>query len=293
MGGRSKISWTDATWNPVRGCSGVSDGCKNCYAARMAHRFSGEGQPYDGYIDERMAWGKPYPVWSGRVSTLSDKLDEPLHWARPRMVFVNSMSDTFHTLVPFDFIDKMMDVIRRCPDHTFQVLTKRADRMHLYFSGCRVPDNVWVGVTAENMDMYKRRVPILMKIDAPVRFVSMEPLLGPINMDSHPHVPDWVIVGGESGPYARPMHPDWITQVLDSCKRASTPFFFKQWGAWKPVDWNPDDPKSAKSNERFVNIDGGSGFHGSRVIKVAKSTPRKNGNVLVSKTKYEEFPEGK
>jgi len=294
MGSQSKISWTDATWNTVRGCSKVSRGCENCYAARIAHRFSGEGQPYHGYVKDEIAWGKPYPTWSGLVSPIEDKLEEPLRWKRPRMVFVNSMSDTFHPNVPFVFVDKIMDTIRRSPAHTFQVLTKRADRMRHYFaSRPNIPDNLWIGVTAEDNDTYERRVPFLMEIEAPVKFVSMEPLLGLIDMDRSQMRPDWVIVGGESGPHARPMHPDWAIGVLKSCNLMGIPFFFKQWGAWKPVDWDPDNPSPSKANERYVSIKGGSGFHGSRVVKVAKSTPKKNGNCLILGKTYEEFPRGK
>ncbi len=293
MAGRSKISWTDATWNTVRGCTPVSQGCDNCYAVRMANRFSKEGQPFYGYVRDKTAWGKPYPAWSGRVQVIDEKLDEPLHWKRPRMVFVNSMSDTFHHLVSFRFVNRMMDVIRRCPDHTFQILTKRADRMFKYFTTNDVPGNVWIGVTAENQEAYNGRVPFLLKIHAPVRFVSMEPMLGEINIEGRPYKPDWIIVGGESGPYARPMHPDWAIEISRSCKSMGIPFFFKQWGAWKPIDWDPDNPKPLKSNERYVNIKGGSGFHGSRVVKVAMSTPKRNGNYLTPGKKYEEFPEGK
>jgi protein gp37 len=208
------IEWTEATWNPVTGCSKISPGCANCYAERMARRLQAMGQPNyrDGFA----------------VRTHEHMLKLPSTWVKPRMVFVNSMGDLFHEEVPIKFIQTVFSVMHDTPRHTFQLLTKRANRLAEVASQLTWPDNVWMGVTVED-DEHVGRVDLLRSVPARVRFLSIEPLLGPLpslNLDSV----DWVIVGGESGPGARHMDGQWVTQIHDLCVSSGIPFFFKQWG---------------------------------------------------------------
>lgn len=213
MADRSSIEWTEATWNPVRGCTKVSEGCRYCYAEAFAERWRGiPGHPYEKGFDLR---------------TAPELLDLPLRWKRPRMIFVNSMSDLFHEEVPCEFIQSVFDVMGRAPHHRFQVLTKRAKRLAELSSGLPWPPNIWLGVSIEDQaNAY--RLAFLQKVRASVRFVSFEPLLGPIDLDlAGVH---WVIVGGESGPRARPMEAEWARAVRDRCRSEGVPFFFKQWG---------------------------------------------------------------
>ena len=266
MSQESAIEWTDATWNPVRGCTKISPGCKNCYAETFAERWRGiKGHAYEQGFDLRLA---------------PDMLDKPLHWKKPRMIFVNSMSDLFHEDVPFEYIDQVFTTMCLAKWHTFQVLTKRAERMAEYFSTYRksgimpclssrfkdMPDggtlcaplnNVWLGVSVEDQKRADERIPHLLRTPAVVRFLSCQPLLGETDiapwlyndcdraaMDNQFLSPlpgteaaarfhskiDWVIAGGESGHDARPMHPNWARLLRDQCREASVPFFFKQWG---------------------------------------------------------------
>lgn len=214
MGDGSSIEWTEATWNPVTGCSKISPGCRHCYAERMAKRLKAMGATRyaDGFS----------------LRTHDDLLELPLKWRRPRLIFVNSMSDLFHKDVPLDFIQRAFDVMGRARQHTFQVLTKRADRVAEFAAALPWPDNVWMGVSVES-SAYTSRVLELVKVPAATRFLSVEPLLGPI-----PELPlagiHWVIVGGESGPGARAMPAEWVTDIRDQCQRAKVAFFFKQWG---------------------------------------------------------------
>lgn len=329
------IEWTQATWNPVRGCSRVSEGCRHCYAERVAARFSGDGQPYEG-LARRTGHG---PVWTGKVRLVPEALEQPLRWRKGRRVFVNSMSDLFHENLRDEDIDRVFAVMALAPQHTFQVLTKRPERMLRYFTGkrpkpiadwvefhgpatfvakaldsyvsrlpgrksARVPEHVrtfgqwadfsnalaratpgvwplphvWLGVSVEDQATADARIPLLLQTPAAVRFLSCEPLLGPVSFLDHrvcdqcgvsparlwagdpyagfarpwsgPFCPqhynpddgcdgvlggiDWVIVGGESGPGARPMHPAWARELRDQCQAAGVPFFFKQWGSWRP-----------------------------------------------------------
>lgn len=214
MAQNSSIEWTEATWNPVTGCTKISPGCKFCYADRMAKRLKAMGQPR---------------YRNGFALTLQDDVVEvPLTWKKPRTVFVNSMSDLFHESVPLEFIQRCFAVMERASQHTFQVLTKRAERLADVARELPWPKNVWMGVSVENSD-YTWRVHELRRVSAAVRFLSVEPLLGPI-----PQLPvkdiQWVIVGGESGPGARPMKKEWVLQIRDRCLRFGVPFFFKQWG---------------------------------------------------------------
>ncbi len=319
MSDGTKIQWTDATWSPVRGCAAVSAGCSNCYAQRTAHRFSGPGQPYEG-LTRQTAGG---PKWTGAVRLVREVLDQPLRWRKPRRVFVNSMSDLFHGDVPDDYIDRVWAVMAQCPNHTFQILTKRPERMRDYLSNPkqkhRVLDeltgrtvshevadgvrharrvaapwihvrmgrgrsgndiarwylswlgeagalpNVWLGVSCEDQSAVDERIPLLLKTPAAVRFVSAEPLLGPLNFRSVPYkgdtnyfldtlggrysttrcgggtpftfgmaklkALDWVIAGGESGPGARPCNVEWIRSIVNQCREAKVPVFVKQLGA--------------------------------------------------------------
>lgn len=291
----TKIEWTDESWNPIVGCTIVSPGCTNCYAMRMADRVAATGTaPYYAGLTQRV---KGKPVWTGAVGYAPDKTWlAPLRWRKPRMIFVNSMGDLFHEDVPDEMIDRAFAIMALTPWHTYQVLTKRDERMQAYARSLRdetMPDrvtiaacdigytvrgyagnaglvqrplpNVWLGVSVEDQQRADERIPVLMKTPAAVRFVSAEPLLGIIDfscftchgctgcgaplancemlwMKSKKCCPDClhqnldlVIVGGESGPGARPMHPDWPRSIRDQCQAAGVAFFFKQWGEWFSV----------------------------------------------------------
>lgn len=210
----SGIEWTESTWNPVTGCTKVSPGCKHCYAKRMAERLQAMGQP--NYVN-------------GFTLTLQPHMLElPLTWKKPQTIFVNSMSDLFHPGVPLTFISSVFDVMRKAHWHRFQVLTKRSDRLAELNCKLDWSPNVWMGVSVENDD-YLSRIDDLRGCAALTKFLSLEPLLGPLNNLNLREI-DWVIVGGESGPEARPVDPNWVTDIRDQCLRAGVPFFFKQWG---------------------------------------------------------------
>lgn len=306
MADGTSIEWCDASWNPVAGCDRVSPGCLNCYAVRMARRLATMPQAQAKYRGLTVVHGNGKPDWSGVVRCQEDELRTPLTWRKPRRIFVDSMSDTFHKDVPFEFLDKLFAVMALCPQHTFLLLTKRPERAEEYFStwatrhkwgaaarafldepnvvggrdvGCveRVCNgpyplpNVWLGTSTEDQRTADERIPHLLRCHAAVYFLSMEPLLGPITLRSTPRgwnttgkariattvrtwleynqrVRDgnysrvtynrinWVIVGGESGPGARPVHPDWVRTLRDECQHAKVPFFFKQWGEFFPHD---------------------------------------------------------
>lgn len=213
----SRIEWTEATWNPTVGCTKISSGCKHCYAEAMAVRLQAMGT--SGYEN------------GFKLTVLPDRLDEPLRRKKPTTYFVNSMSDIFHKSIPDDYIDQVFSVISRCPHHIFQVLTKRAERMSLYFRSRPVPRNAWLGVTVEDRKHGVARINKLREIDATIRFLSVEPLIediGDVDLSSI----HWVIVGGESGPRARPMKPEWVENIRQQCVEADAAFFFKQWGGW-------------------------------------------------------------
>ncbi len=295
------ISWTDVTWNPIRGCSKVSPGCRNCYAEVVAARFSGPGQPYE-HVADAGGWNRlvlPVPPRDDGTHALTD----PLRWRRPRMVFVNSMSDLFHETLDDAVIDVIVAVMALAGRHTFQVLTKRADRMSRYTHALSSRDgilrleraarslgyslmfdgaplfswplpNVWWGVSVESQEQ-DERVVHLMDTLAAVRFVSAEPLLAPLDFEHDTEVGilshlksyrfddgpmgspsakvDWVIVGGESGPLARPMHPSWVRAIRDQCVAAGTAFHFKQWGEWAPIfESDADYAAKRKAHDRIV-----------------------------------------
>lgn len=214
MSASSSIEWTDSTWNPVTGCTKVSQGCKHCYAQRFAERFRGiPGHPFEQGFDLRL--------WP-------DRLELPLQWKEPRRIFVNSMSDLFHERVPTAFIRKVFATMGAARQHTFQILTKRAKRVGELGPSLPWKPNIWQGVSIERMDV-AWRADELRKVPADVRFLSLEPLLGPLDELDLSGI-QWVIVGGESGPGARPMKKEWVRTIRDICHRESVPFFFKQWG---------------------------------------------------------------
>ncbi|MBX7136292.1 MAG: phage Gp37/Gp68 family protein [Fimbriimonadaceae bacterium] len=214
MAEHSKIEWTDATWNPVRGCTKISPGCKNCYAERFAERFRGvKGHPFEQGFDLRL---------------IPDKIDEPLRWKSPQRIFVNSMSDLFHDEVPLEYIKDVFRVMNRANWHQYQVLTKRAERLEDVSRELPWADHIWMGVSVENKD-YLWRMDSLRRTSARIKFLSIEPLLGPIGKINLRGI-DWVIVGGESGPGARPMSAEWVKDIRNQCQRAGVAFFFKQWG---------------------------------------------------------------
>jgi protein gp37 len=305
MADGSTIEWLKrpgtkpATWNPVRGCTRVSEGCVNCYAETMAARFSDPGMWGHGFAETIK---KPDDTsvrrWTGKVELIEEMLDQPLRWKSPRTIFANSTSDLFHEALPDEAIDRIFAVMALCPQHTFLVLTKRPERMRAYLDGCaahvrierllddlkpsslwngnvvqaasylssaRPLPNVWLGTSCEDQATADERIPLLLDTPAAIRFVSAEPLLGPINFLNYLRPPsslpgrvvmlrpgewiidpdgahtiwrglDQIIVGGESGPNARPMHPRWACDIADQCQAASVPYFFKQWGAWVPLD---------------------------------------------------------
>jgi protein gp37 len=210
----SSIEWTESTWNPLTGCSKVSPGCQRCYAERMSRRLQAMGQPHysNGF----------------QLTLHPDSLEAPLGWRKPQRIFVNSMSDLFHHQVPDEFIVKVFGVMQRACWHTFQVLTKRSARLADLADRLPWPDNVWMGVSVEN-ERYVRRIDDLRGTGAHLKFLSLEPLLGPVANLNLAGI-DWVIVGGESGPGARPLHEEWVLAIRDQCEVARVPFFFKQWG---------------------------------------------------------------
>ncbi|VGO12645.1 hypothetical protein PDESU_01198 [Pontiella desulfatans] len=215
MATKTSIEWTESTWNPVTGCTKISTGCKHCYAERMAKRLQAMGHP--NYVDGFNAVRYHY-----------NALDVPRKWKSPQMIFVNSMSDLFHNDVPAQFIDEVFFTMKETPIHTFQVLTKRAGRLEKLAKRFDWSPNIWMGVTVETAD-HVDRIDHLRNVPATVRFLSLEPLLGPLpnlNLDGI----NWVIVGGESGPGARPMKSEWVEDLRDQCLKANVPFFFKQWG---------------------------------------------------------------
>jgi protein gp37 len=358
MSQSTKIEWTDRVWNPLRGCARVSEGCRNCYAERVAMRFNGEDQPYHKLV-KMTSQG---PKWTGKVRTLPEALAIPFGWAKPRMVFVNSMSDPFHESVSFEFIASVFAVMSVTSRHTYQVLTKRPERMLQFFEwvkegggifdddrisdairSAHIPwkpqhdkrrggydncgpgfpyENVWLGVSVEDQKTADERIPLLLQCPAAVRWISAEPLLGPIDMTGEylstrcggqypfPTLPDehrtkiierldWIVVGGESGPGARPMHPDWAADIRDQCAEAGVPFFFKQWGEWAPgenierhagivktADWFAGDWMFGDTD---LSSDGGHIDDESDLYRVGK---KYTGRHLDGRT-HDEFPEAR
>ncbi len=211
---QSRIEWTESTWNPLTGCNKISPGCKHCYAERMAKRLHAMGQP--NYAN------------GFKLTMHPQALEKPLEWKTPQVIFVNSMSDLFHKDVPLEFVQSVFDVMKRAHWHQFQVLTKRSERLMELSPQLEWTDNIWMGVSVENAD-YTFRIDHLRKTGAKIKFLSVEPLLGPIPKMNLKGI-NWVIVGGESGPGARPLEREWVVDIKNQCIRAKVPFFFKQWG---------------------------------------------------------------
>lgn len=290
MADASKIEWTDATWNPIGGCTRVSEGCRNCYAEIMAARFSDPGQWGHGLARRvTLPDGSTDHRWTDKMVLSEHKLDAPLRWKKPRRIFVNSTSDLFHEAVPDEWIDQVFGVMAIARQHTFQVLTKRPERMRRYVTDLRTGKrpieisiqavrgsvvrwldvsgavkaglrNVWLGTSVEDQATANERIPHLLATPAAVRFVSAEPLLGPVTVFDNAEGPDpdallldWIIVGGESGPGARPMHPDWARDLRDQCQAAGAAFFFKQWGEWAPGENCGDVITGYRANATWWN----------------------------------------
>lgn len=230
----SRIEWTEQTWNPTVGCTKISPGCKHCYAEAMAKRLQAMGTP--GYEN------------GFAITLLPSRIDEPLRRKKPTVYFVNSMSDVFHEKVPFKYIDDIFKTIENTPQHTYQILTKRAARMAKYFVTRKAPANAWLGVSVEDREHGLPRIDHLRSVNASVRFLSVEPLLESLGEVDLTNI-HWVIVGGESGPKARPMQKEWVEGIRIQCEASDTAFFFKQWGGW-----GADGKKRAKKqNGRELN----------------------------------------
>lgn len=339
MADNTRIEWTEATWNPITGCSLASPGCTNCYAMDLAGTRLADHPSRKGLTQP----SKAGPVWTGEVRFNEQWLDQPLRWKRPRMIFVCAHGDLFHESVPDEWIDRVFAVMALASHDTFQVLTKRSARMREYFretTGWRARiaellnelkpsplwngnvyqgwqnlhgrpgglPNVWLGVSVEDQQRADERIPDLLATPAAIRWISAEPLLGPVNLTSiqarggdykfsamqgqgHTGAKlDWVVAGGESGKCARPMHPDWARSLRDQCAAADVPFFFKQWGEWQVVvDRERDDPDwrldystlyADYGKTRWLNLAGGCGFHGERFVVLSQVGKKRAGRLL-------------
>lgn len=279
----SKIEWTNETWNPVTGCSKYSEGCQNCYAERMTKRLAAMGQEKYKNGFNKVVF-HPEAISKHNFSRLDKKR---------KMIFVNSMSDTFHRDVTDAEIKIILNECEWNDPNVFQILTKRAERLPRF----EYPHNVWLGVTVE-MAKYKNRVDYLKQTNAKIKFLSCEPLLGDLGELDLTGI-DWVIVGGESGPGARPMHPDWVRNIQKQCQEQNVPFFFKQWGEWSVVyernkggttdNYFNDTETEYYNKYRRLNFAGGCGFHGENVCYFDKVGKSKSGAILDGK-EYKEFP---
>lgn len=296
MTAQTSIEWTQRSWNPIRGCSRISEGCRHCYAEQIAARFSGVGQPYEGLATRSPA------RWTGKLQFIKKDVCAPFSWKKPQCVFVNSMSDLFHEDVKFDWLVEIFYVMLKATKHTFQILTKRAGVMSQQvprvMAKLNINDpltNVWLGVSVEDQKTADERIPLLLQTPAAVRWLSCEPLLGTIDLDGNSdpirrgvqhwdyfrmskEKIDWVVVGGESGTGARPMHPDWARSLRDQCTAAGAPFFFKQWGAW----WPSENDHSPTIYRGHVWPDG------TLALRVGK----KNAGRLLDGREWNEFPHG-
>lgn len=266
------IEWTEETWNPVAGCTIISPGCKNCYAMRMTKRLAAMGQEkYQGLLDHNGRWNGVINVANNRV------LAHPLGITKPTMWFVNSMSDLFHESLNYGIQARIFTIMTEAKHHTFQVLTKRPENFAKFFDrygSC--PPNVWLGVSVESQE-YTKRIPPLLETDARVKFLSCEPLLGKLDLRPYLSGLQWVIVGGESGPGARPMHGGWARIIRDNCRESNVPFFFKQWGEWKTLEF----PLKTKNNQ----------MHSFEDSTVAYKLGKKAAGRLLDNVEYSQMPQ--
>ncbi len=333
---RTKISWADYVWNPVVGCTKVSPGCANCYAVREAHRMAGNPNPkirnvYEGLTDPTAFGGL---AWTGQVRCLAERLDEPRHWRQPGRVFVCSMADLFHDRVPGRFINLVWNAMFNDPGHDYLVLTKRPQNLLRWTQIAAKakcwpiediwPDWIWIGVTAENQEQADQRIPPLLQTPAAVRFVSVEPMLGPVDLGQwlnrrncaldpegcqyldnfypSPYRCDkvdcgnwqgglhWVIAGGETGPGARPMHPDWVRSLRDQCNAAKVPFFFKQWGRWEP-SWGGGDHLVYPDGHFVEGTHDNPDAWQKHIAEPIWRRPRRAPDGILDGATYREFPE--
>lgn len=254
MSSKTSIEWTEQTWNPVAGCSKVSPGCKHCYAEKMAHRLKAMGvKGYENGFD---------------ITLVPDRIEQPLNRKIPTTWFVNSMSDLFHESVPFEYIDRVFDVMKQADQHIFQVLTKRAERMAEYFQNkSLLPDHIWLGVSVEDKKYGIPRIDFLRQTPAKIKFLSVEPLLEYLGIIDLSEI-DWVIVGGESGNKARRMMPFWVEDIHRQCQQSQVPFFFKQWGSWS----SDGIVRNKKVNGRLL--------HGKHWDEMPRTMNNKNGRTI-------------
>jgi len=258
----TKIEWTDKTWNPIVGCSKVSPACDHCYAERMAARLAQNPHAPAAY-QSVVQPGRPW-TWNGKTALVESVLETPLHWRKPCRVFVGSMTDLFHPSTPFEWIDKIIDIMFCSPHITYQILTKRPERMHDYITHNMWLTNdpmehVWFGVTVENQEQADKRIPVLLDTPAALRFVSIEPMLEGINLNNGGMINglDWVICGGETGPGARMMKASWAHNLRDQCVAAGVPFFFKKWGSFPRISTDHQHIMEGKTWEQFPEENGG------------------------------------
>lgn len=329
MAEHSTIEWTEATWSPITGCTLVSAGCAHCYAAELATTRL-RNHPSRAGLARKNAAGEA--KFTGEVRFNEQWLDQPLRWKRPRRIFVCAHSDLFHENVPDEWIDRVFAVMALAPQHTFQILTKRPERAReMLRAVCRpgLPERtlrhinalaanegqamaaicrpvtqlpfVWIGTSIEDQAAADTRIPALLAAPAAVRFLSAEPLLGPIDLKPWLHGISWVITGGESGRHARPSHPDWFRQIRDACAAAGTAYFHKQNGAWATVyDRDRDDPDWRRCNVvardtpngRWLNLAGGQGFHGDRLVRVVPVGKTAAGRLLDGR-EHNDMPEAR
>ncbi len=337
MGDKSKIEWTDSTWNPIRGCSRVSEGCRNCYAERVAARFGGPGQPYEG-LAKMTAIG---PRWTGELRLIEAHIADPIKWSRPRKIFVNSMSDLFHERMKDEWIDIIFNVMRACPHHIFQILTKRTYRMMQYVYDLNPEDHrhIFLGFSAEDQQTFDDRWSDACNIAAQGWnvWLSAEPLLGPIDPyyataltiscancgDGQGWIGErcscgngvyteqptlcWIVAGGESGPGARPMHPQWARKLRDDCVANGIPFLFKQWGEFKPINqmdeaeadsmykpvpegWPSDTTRRPRYESTVVLPDGTTGSDYPHGAMLTFRVGKKAAGRLLDGREWSEFP---
>lgn len=348
MSENSAIEWCDATWNPMLGCSKVSAGCRGCYAIpqawmKQSNPSAKVREAYSGLVEKRPNGSLN---WTGRVNLVPERLTLPLTWKKPKRIFVNSLSDLFHESVPNDYIDSVFAVMALAQHHTFQVLTKRPERMAAYLTSatrayaigstavtfaedlgmewdlyytwdrrvdgipCWPLPNVWLGTSTEDQQTADERIPHLLATPAAVRWLSCEPLLGPINLERHPHGAqpdpqsgvypawysqqiDWVIAGGESGPKARPMHPDWARSLRDQCVSAGVAFHFKQWGEWAPTEVVPGGDLGGdlrRGYTRHLHAPGNPEGHFRRGDAYVSRVGKHNAGRLLDGRTWDEFP---